>query len=193
MCFLDKTLAPEENNILKYSSINKRLINESILRDNKQFLANYQIIINIILRLTYLLSTDKIVEVIDCAYKHDFYKMLNIFEIGAGESFKEITGLELKQIEEANILHRMIFVTTDLTKFIDMIKSKGYTINGGPQARRAEVNEMEAILTTLDAEFREAFYYNYMYNVSLKTVQHVLSRKHFSFKNIHMKLGELKY
>lgn len=192
MCFLDKTLDPEENNVLRHSSDHKRLINESIKRDNKQFLVNYQRIINVILRLTYLLSTDKIVEVIDCAYKHDFAKMLNIFENGAGERFKEKTGLELKQIE-ASLLHRMIFVTTDLTKFIDTIKSKGYTINGGPQARRAEVNEMEAILTTLDTEFREAFYFNYMYNVSLKTVQHVLSHKHFSFKNIHMKLGELKY
>lgn len=195
ICFLDKTLDPSpETNIWKYN--NNYLFKESVERDYRNqsnLVSEYSFTINKILRLTYLLSTDKIVEIIDCAYKHDIYKMFKEYLwLSDGPCNKEKLFSALNQIE-VNTLHRMIFVTTDLTEFLYTIKSKGYTINGGPQKGRDKVNEMEAILTTLDAEFREALYCNYMHNVSLKIVQHVLSRKHFSFKNIHMKLGELKY
>jgi hypothetical protein len=193
MSLLDKTLDPKGNYI--YNSNFDNLANESFIRDcYRQRLPYYQHLFNKVLRLTYLLSTDEIVEVIDYAYRHDYDKMLDYLHTDCKYWEEVKKHIDLKQKQE-NLLHRIIFFTTDLTGFIDMIKSKGYAINGGPQSQRAEVNEMQTILSTLDAEFREALYNNYKYNIDRTGLgcPHRLSRTNFSFRHIHMKLGELKY
>src|SRR5690606_32458820 len=146
---------------------------------------------NNIYKITFLCNLDNQVKFIDYSYKKEYVNYLKLI-------YPEVNkDIPLNEKFLYNSLHRMIFVTFNLKEFRDKIKSYGYSISGGPQSGRGEVNTMNNLLSLIDLEFRDSLYKNYCYHKNNEdgrySFNYTLKRSHFNFQNIHCRLGGVRY
>jgi hypothetical protein len=79
---------------------------------------------------------------------------------------------------------------------IKKFQSKGFKINGGPQRFRNQTNSGSFTLDMLDIDFRNASFYHGVYHYCYKgwlSQDRFLTRDKFSFKNIHIKCGYVRW
>jgi len=81
-----------------------------------------------------------------------------------------------------------------LDLFLEGIRDKGYNINGGPQRYRSKTSSLKSFLTSVDIDFRESLYNHNNYHVMQGNIYEdlYLSRKKFSYKNIHMNISNIR-
>lgn len=108
-------------------------------------------------------------------------------------SFKEIK--DSLTYKDLYILKSCLFVVKNLDELIKNLTELGYDVNRGPKSQRAYLNSMNNFLSILDIDFR-----NYLYIQQLNCLNNgflpkyaYLSRSRFSFKNIHMCIGNVRY
>ena len=84
-----------------------------------------------------------------------------------------------------NAIFNFVFLVRDLDGLKKLLKD--LKINCGPQKNRGQINFSMANLTRIDTGFRKSMY---LYN---NTIGAGLEKRDFSFKNIHMNLGNVRY
>ena len=96
-----------------------------------------------------------------------------------------------------NLIDNSLIVCSDLTELLNKFNILNLTINQGPQSRRGEVSFINNYLSHLDIDFRNALFYHYRhhYNNNNKTNygMPIIPKGKFSFRNIHMKLGTVRW
>lgn len=98
-----------------------------------------------------------------------------------------------------NYLSRFIFIVSDLPSFVNSIeKSIGCRLNQGPQ--RGNICYISYILTCIDKAFRDSMYnHNRMYVEKLYNKDYeykherYIHKSSFSYKNIHINLGKVRW
>jgi len=94
-----------------------------------------------------------------------------------------------------SFLSNCLIVCSDLDGLLSKFKESNLSINAGPQAKRGEVNSLNYFLSHFDIDYRNSLYYHYRHHKqnrpNISNV--VISRKQFSFKNIHMNLGITRF
>lgn len=90
-----------------------------------------------------------------------------------------------------SIINGCIFLVRDLEGVVSNVK-KNYTVNTGPQSLRSEVNSMNNSLSILDMHYRDSLYYH-NYHHTTKSRKTFLDRSKFSYQNIHMNLGGVRF
>ena len=153
-------------------------------------------IFDIINRLFYIGDIHSINILIDYALNKNHYKfaenLLNTVE-GKDVILKCINpGQDSISI---NIINGCVFVVSDMVKFIKSIKDLGYNINAGPQSQRGRVSNMNNSLSQLDFEYRKSLYNHNNYHINVGNIdkRHLIDRDRFSFKNIHMNIGSVRW
>lgn len=97
-----------------------------------------------------------------------------------------ITGLSNNKNKHENVLFNVVYIVDDLSSFINKL---GFLkINSGPQKWRGQINSLSSTLAVIDEGFRSS-----MYQYTLNKGYTGLNRSHFSFKNIHMNLGSVRW
>ena len=98
-------------------------------------------------------------------------------------------------IKPLSIINGCLFVVQDIKKFVESIRNYNYNINTGPQSHRGQVNSINNSLSILDMEYRKSLYNHNNYHVIKGNIASVfkLNRDKFSFNNIHMNLGGIKW
>ena len=114
-----------------------------------------------------------------------------------------------------NIINSCVFIVKDKDKFINILpktlfdKFEG-SINQGPQSTRGQISSSFNYLSILDKHFRDSLYYHnkhhhtefishYLNKRGVKSDKDLegfvplLERKKFSFNNIHMNLGYVRW
>lgn len=94
-----------------------------------------------------------------------------------------------------NLLDNCLFVVRDLNKFINIIKKGGINVNQGSQKWRGQINSLYSFIACLDEDFRDSLYHYNLHHASSGSKSDVLklSKDNFSFKNIHINLGNSKW
>ncbi len=96
-----------------------------------------------------------------------------------------------------SLLNGCVFLTTNnnIDVFINSIRDKGFNINAGVKKHRGSVNSMNNFLNLIDQDFRNSLYLHNLYHVRHDTLnqRNALIKKHFSFKNIHMNIGDVRW
>lgn len=94
-------------------------------------------------------------------------------------------------VEPFSITNGCIFLVRDLEGLVSNVR-KNYNVNTGPQSLRGEVNSINNSLSILDMHYRDSLYYhNYHHSKSCMTLR--LDRSKFSYQNIHMNLGGVRF
>jgi hypothetical protein len=98
-------------------------------------------------------------------------------------------------IKPLSIINGCLFVVEDIKKLVESIRKYNYNINTGPQPLRGQVNSINNSLSILDMEYRKSLYNHNNYHVIKGNLYSglKLNRDKFSFNNIHMNLGGIKW
>lgn len=107
-----------------------------------------------------------------------------------------VRDLDIEEnIKPLSIINGCLFVVEDIEKFVESIRKYNYNINTGPQKHRGQVNSINNSLSILDMEYRNSLYNHHNYHVIRGNIHSAfkLNRDKFSFNNIHMNLGGIKW
>ena len=101
-------------------------------------------------------------------------------------------------IQLTNTFNRLLFVVNDKTALLKNISDKGYIITQGPPAWRGQINSMNSFLNYLDTNYRNSLYNHSILHYSKGNLDNswkdeTLTKKHFSFRNIHQNLGNVRW
>jgi len=148
-------------------------------------------------RLLYLVDHEDRIDLFDLACKKDYFKFMDKI-LSNMEGYSEVKdGLCYVNENEipVNIINGCLFVISDLNSFINSIEKKGYVVNGGPQKYRSQVNSIGSYLSCLDIDFRNSLYNHNRHHIHRGTIdsRRELKKSSFSFNNIHMNLGNVKW
>nr|YP_009568460.1 hypothetical protein [Drechslerella brochopaga]QBL02541.1 hypothetical protein [Drechslerella brochopaga] len=101
----------------------------------------------------------------------------------------------LHLIKTYNLLPKFIFIVSDLDTFINNIKNHvDVDVNEGPQSNRGKISYLGNRLYRLDEDFRHSMYKHgkYLFNYTNNN-KYDLPFGCFTFKNIHINLGAVKW
>ena len=97
-----------------------------------------------------------------------------------------------------NPFNRMLFVVHDKETLLKNISDKGYIISQGPQQWRGQINSINSFLNYLDVDYRNSLYNHSKLHYSKGNLDNsfnseILTKEHFTFRNIHQRLGNIKW
>lgn len=92
-----------------------------------------------------------------------------------------------------NPFNRMLFVVQDIEAFVKNVSDRGYIVNQGPQQWRGQINSINSFLNYLDVDYRKSLYNHSILHYSKGNILDTLTKEHFSFRNIHQNLGNVKW
>ena len=103
-----------------------------------------------------------------------------------------------KDIQLTNPFNRLLFVVHDKEALLKNIFDKGYTISQGPKPWRGQINSINSFLNYLDVDYRNSLYNHSKLHYSKGNLDNswkdeILTKEHFSFRNIHQNLGNVRW
>lgn len=156
-------------------------------------------LISIINRINFISKdSSELAHIIDLSIKKDIIEYIH-FIIDPLYKNKYKSDLNLDQWtydpNEINIINSCLYVVNDINDLKNKLTNKGYLINEGLQRWRGQINSMSGILSTMDMDYRNSLYNHNEYHVKLGEVDRdfYLPKSKFSFRNIHMNLGNVKW
>ena len=149
----------------------------------------------------------------------DNNKMSRLIEQALQKNLKgflnEITDNYFKTVENRlkddtannnfNMIKRCIFVIRDLDNLLTFLRNNRLDVIAGPKNLRDCINSLTSCLSLFDSDFRYALYTHNLYHSSQSSFNQdgslgasykgvkKLGISKFSFKNIHMNLGNARY
>jgi hypothetical protein len=89
-------------------------------------------------------------------------------------------------------------VVKDKETLLKNISDKGYNINQGSQQWRGQINSINSFLNYLDTDYRKSLYNHSKLhytkgNIDKSWNDEILTKEHFSFRNIHQNMGNVKW
>ena len=93
------------------------------------------------------------------------------------------------------LLNNTILIVKDLDKFLELMRVKSFIINPGIQKDRGLLNSNSYFLYSIDEDYRNYLLFHYNKDktgLDTRLYNYKLDRRHFSFRNIHMNLGQVR-
>ncbi len=152
---------------------------------------------NIISQFVFVQDSCKISFLVDLAYKRDYIGYLRQL-LGYIKFYQLIENSLLKYIESTHqptisVINSSLFIVDDIQLFVKKIKERGYDISQGPKTIRAEVSSIDSFLLSVDREYRTSLYNHHLHHMRGYENPLMLTRDKFSYRNIHMNLGNKKW
>lgn len=174
---------------------NNRIIKQNFLEHK---IKDYKHALTTMHELNLCCSNDKLLNLLTLAFKqknHDFVK--EVYKTQNTDIKWEINSNDNGDSNvQNNIINGCVLLTDDLNSLVEKLKAKGFNINQGPQRLRGQNNTAMHTLDLLDIDFRDALYYHCMYHYQYMgniTKDLFLSKDKFSYSNIHIRCGYVRY
>jgi hypothetical protein len=92
----------------------------------------------------------------------------------------------------------LLFVVQDKETLLKNISDKGYNVSQGYKQWRGQINSINSFLNYLDVDYRNSLYNHSKLHYSKGNLDNswkdeTLTRKHFSFRNIHQNMGNVRW
>lgn len=140
---------------------------------------------------------------IDLSINKDFSKLINeIFDpyINNTQNYEYIYKIMKQDTKgDFNLLNRCVFILEDLYYLVDCLNKYIYKgekkVSQGSQSWRGQINSMSNTLIIIDKDFRDSLYRHNQYHFEKGNIGNdkLLFRNKFSYKNIHMNLGYVRW
>lgn len=134
-------------------------------------------------------------------YNSEVYSIVDLIRRGVARNYFEFLKMLLgscdleDDVSDLYLLKNCLFVVKDINVIISELKECGININKGPASQRDTLNSMSGMLYTWDLNFRGSLHKTVRYSVETGIIpgKVVLPKSKFSFSNIHMRLGNVRY
>jgi hypothetical protein len=149
--------------------------------------------------LTYVGNYEKMTCLLDNSFNKNYYEYTKIiYDSICPDKFMDKKILFNNDVELTNPFNRILFVVHDKQALLKNISDKGYTVTQGPQAWRGQINSINSFLNYLDTDYRKSLYNHSIIHYSKGNLDkswkdETLTKKHFSFRNIHQNLGNVRW
>ena len=179
--------------------ISKKLVNfERIMENvsNSYYTITNTEIYRLINRLVIAIGINSMSKLVDLALKKEHEAFIKEI-LGSLDNYSRLVR-DLKDdrnIEPISIINSCLFVVKDIEKFIIHIRDNNYNINQGPQPLRGQINSINNSLSILDMEYRKSLYNHNNHHVNSGNLASrlKLNKEKFSFNNVHMNLGGVRW
>lgn len=146
------------------------------------------------------MNNDSICRFIDLAVKRKFFDIGLLMAQHYREDQKGIDKLREKlenpSLNNYNLLGRVVFIVEDLNSLIKNIKViLGNKVNQGPQAWRGQSDSLTHVIDAIDSDFRRSLNRHNQYHINMETIPRskFIGRSKFSYQNIHVNLGNVRW
>ena len=164
-----------------------------------KFDLNIYNVINFIYLLTSITDYNKMSLLLGMAYRKSYIEfiqeILALIKLPLPTAVKSES--EIARKININIIDNCLFVVKDLNLFLETVRetNKHFVLSVESKNIRGQVNSINNFLSLLDMDFRDSLFNHYICHKNLwRWGGHAdLTRPQFSFKNIHMRLGNIKY
>ena len=193
-----------DNSVFDESDKDKLFISKLLLDiDNMltTFLNSYypttiEDVIKFINKLTLHVDVETMSKIVDIAFRKDYNGFIEEV-LNSLYDYNRLVKM-IKHDDEfkgLSIINGCLFVVQDLDNLVKHIRFNGYNVNGGPQSSRAQVNSINNFLSILDHEYRKSLYNHNNHHIVTGNLdpRQKLSREKFSFNNVHMNLGGVRW
>ena len=150
---------------------------------------NYKDLALIIIRALQLSYNEFLDSILGVVFKENISFKENIYLDNKSEILEEWRN------SRYSIIDNCLFLLEDLESFIKHLRELGFNVNEGPQPWRGQVNSINSLLSLVDVDYRDSLYNHNHYHT--KVVPKIdkdlyIPKSKFSFKNVHMNLGNVK-
>ena len=158
-------------------------------------------VINVIKNMSYISKSEDMGYLVDLMYKKKYSEFIRFvfssapfYHLLEDKWCKSGYNLDDDDLCSKNysFIDSCLFIVQDLALLKNNLKNKGYIVNEGPQSLRGQVNSMNNFLNLLDLDYRRSLYNHNFYHSSVGNCN-PLDRNRFSFKNIHINLGNVRW
>ena len=164
--------------------------------EKSNFKDHYELL-NLITKLIYIADYETMSKLLEFAYSDDYSNFIRLIlkTIPRFDVNKKFELSSFNRNKSISIINASLFVVHDVSRLIKHIKALGFNVNQGPQPWRGQINSISSFLNSFDLDFRNSLYNHNKYHVEKGTIslQSQIARSKFSFKNIHMNLGTVRW
>lgn len=170
----------------------KDIINEKYKLDLKD-------LVEFSYNLTYISNYEKMAYLLDNSFNKNYYEYSKIiYNNICPNKFTNNKIVFNSNVKLTNPFNRMLFVAQDKETLLKNISDKGYTISQGPQQWRGQINSINSFLNALDVNYRSSLYNHSKLHYSKGNLDsswkdETLTKEHFTFRNIHQNIGNVKW
>jgi len=166
---------------------------------NEKYILDLKDLVEFSYNLIYVSDYEKMTNLLDNSFNKNYYEYSKIlYNTLCPNTFTNKRIFFNKNIELTSPFNRLLFVVNDKRTLLKNISNKGYILTQGPQAWRGQINSMNSFLNYLDVDYRNSLYNHSIMHYSKGNLDNswndeTLTKKHFTFRNIHQNLGNVRW
>jgi len=182
---------------LKYNLEQDNVILKNIMNDKN--ILDIKSLVEFSKNLTYVSNYEKMTYLLDNSFNKDYYEYTKIiYDTICPEKFTNKKIYLNNEVKLANPFNKLLFVVKDKETLLKNISDKGYNVNQGSQQWRGQINSINSFLNYLDVDYRKSLYNHSQLHYSKGNIDkswndEILTKEHFTFRNIHQNLGNVKW
>ena len=152
-------------------------------------------IIRLINKLNYFTYCNQMVDIIKAANSKNYGDFVKLILPTVYDSYDHLKDTLENAKPDINIINSLVFVVRDINEFVKKVRDKGFNFNEGGQKWRGQVDSMNAFLNSMDTDYRTSLFNHNNYHVinGLVSRKFDLDKSKFSFRNIHMNIGNVRW
>ena len=148
--------------------------------------------------LMYVGDYNKMTSLLDYSFNKKYYEYSKIIFSICSDKFTNNKIFFNNDVKLTNPFNKLLFVVKDKETLLKNIIDMGYNVNQGPQQWRGQINSINSFLNYLDTDYRNSLYNHSQLHYSKGNLDNswndeILNRNHFSFRNIHHNMGNIKW
>ena len=149
--------------------------------------------------LTYVSNYEKMTCLLDNSFNKNYYEYSKIiYDTICPNKFTNNKIFLNDDVKLTNPFNKLLFVVKDKETLLKNILDKGYNVNQGPQQWRGQINSINSFLNYLDIDYRKSLYNHSKLHYSKENIDkswkdNILTEEHFTFRNIHQRMGNVKW
>ena len=148
-------------------------------------------------KLLYVGDYEKISNLLDYSYNKNYYEYVKIiYDNICPTKFTDHKVYNNIDSHLTNPFSKQIFVVQDKEALLNSVREKGFDVGEGPKPWRGQINSINSFLNYFDTDYRKSLYYHYNYHYNKGNIDKnlpLLGKKHFSFRNIHQNIGNVRW
>lgn len=166
---------------------------------NEKYTLDLKDLVEFSSNLLYVGNYEKMSSLLDNSYSKNYYEYSKIiYDNICSNKFTDNKIFSNSDVKLTNPFNKLLFVVQDKEALLKNISDKGYDINQGPQQWRGQINSINSFLNYVDTDYRKSLYNHSILHYSKGNIDkswkdEILTKKHFTFRNIHQNLGNIRW
>lgn len=149
--------------------------------------------------LIYVSNYEKMTYLLENSFNKNYYEYSKIlYNTLCSNKFTNNNIIFNNDVKLGDPLNRILFVVKDKEILLKNISDKGYVVSQGPQQLRGQINSINSFLNYLDTDYRKSLYNHSKLHYSKGNIDkswkdETLTKEHFTFRNIHQNLSDIRW